>query len=311
MSKEYTIVRLSSDIIKDMATLHSRVYSTSVSEEYFKKKYNTVYTGIENVGFLAYDKRNEPVAYYGVIPCFIRSGNELILAAQSADTMTHPQHRYKGMFVELSNMTFDLCKSLNIRLVFGFPNQNSYHGAVTKLGWEETETMNLFTVPVKTLPLYSLCKKIKCARLYRWYKEFILKKMTVHEYGISNSVIKDGFAGVYRSGEYLMYKSYNPTKVLQIGDCKIWISSKQSLLIGDMEGVNENNFDGVIRRLKSLAKRSGIRKLQFICCQDLNLNRLFASSFKGEKAFPVLFQDLGSPVPLHKIKFVLADIDIF
>jgi hypothetical protein len=310
-SKPYSIVRLSSENIKDLAKLHSQVYATKIDEEYFSKKYNTAYTGVEHIGFLAYNKHNEVVAYYGVIPCFIKSGDELILAAQSTDTMTHPEHRYKGMFVELSTITFNLCVESGIRIVFGFPNENSYHGAVMKLGWQETEKMNLFTIAVNTLPLYSFFKKMKIEKLYKAYSEFVLKKTATSLHGIPNSVIKDGYAGVYRNEDYLRYKTFTPTKVLKIGESKIWISSKHNLLIGDMESVDENNFAEALQQLKSIARKSGIKKVQFLCCTGTSLNKLFESTFTPEKSFPVLFQNFGSPISLHKIKFTLADIDIF
>ena len=310
-NKEYSIIRLSKQNIKHLAQLHAQVYSTKVSEDYFKKKYNTAYTGIENVGFLVYNKNDKPVAFYGVVPCFIKFENELILVAQSTDTMTHPEYRYQGMFVELSTMTFDLCKKLNIRLVFGFPNENSYHGAVTKLGWIETERMNLFTIDVKSLPLHSFLKKIKLRKLYNLYCHYILKKWSVPLNGVDNSVLQDGFTGVDRNENYLLYKTYTSTKVLKIDDCKIWISNRNNLLIGDIEGMNQNNFTGVIHQLKNMAKKIGVKKIQFLCCEETKLDKIFASGYKSEKSFPVLFQNFGSPVSLNKMKFTFADIDIF
>lgn len=53
-----------------MAKLHAAVYGVSVEVDYFPKKYNTTYIGVEYVGFLAYDQSAQPVAYFGVIPCF-------------------------------------------------------------------------------------------------------------------------------------------------------------------------------------------------------------------------------------------------
>src|SRR5687767_8548424 len=107
-TKEYSIVRLNKANLKDVARLHSAVYTPVVDDHYFKK-YDTIYTGIENIGFIAY-KADIPIAYYGVIPCFIEFGDQKILAAQSVDTMTHPKFRMKGMFMELSNKTFELCR---------------------------------------------------------------------------------------------------------------------------------------------------------------------------------------------------------
>src|SRR4029077_1085612 len=149
--KEYFIERMSNDNLEDLSLLHKEVYGAPRPEHYFYKKYDTAYTGVEYVGFIAYNRQNHPVAYYGVIPCFIQWKDEIILAAQSADTMTHPGYRNKGLFAELSGMTFDLCKKSGIRVLFGFPNQNFYRAVINKPGWTTIETMEYFTIPVKPL----------------------------------------------------------------------------------------------------------------------------------------------------------------
>src|SRR5688572_16270280 len=311
-SKEYSITRLSKDNLADVGKLYTEVYGSAPGIEYFPKKYDTAYTGVENVGFIAYNTENMPVAFYGVIPCFIQYGNKRILAAQSADTMTHPRHRYKGMFVELSTMTFDLCRELGIFLLFGFPNQNSYHGAVHKLGWKMTGTMTCFTIPVKTLPLESLSKKLSLFnRLYKRYSRFILNKNLLPLLGVANSGLADGFAGVYRSDEYLYYKMYNPTKVISIDDSKIWISDKHGLVIGDMENINEMNFNVVISKLKRIAKKLGKRQIQFHCSPGTSLHKFFTLNYKATPSYPILFQDFGSAIPPEKLRFTFADIDIF
>jgi len=312
VDKEYSIARLAKDNLADVARLHMAVYGKAAADGYFPRKYNTAYTAVENVGFIAYAKDKRPVAYYGVIPCFIQFENEVILAAQSADTMTDPQHRYKGMFVELSNMTFDLCRQLGIRLIFGFPNQNSYHGAVTKLGWKMTEAMTCFTIPVKGLPLESLAKKIKFfENIYKKYSRFILRKKTLPLNGVSNSVLVDGFAGIYRNEEYLSYKAYSATRVISIGNSKIWINNKYGLVIGDMEGVDEINLGTIIHQLKRLAKKLGVKQIQFHCSPGTGLHQLFVKNYKAIPSYPMLFQDFGSSVPPGKVRFTFADIDIF
>jgi len=310
-SKEYRVDRLNHNNLKDLAILHSEVYGTAVDESYFVKKYDTSYTGLNNVGYLAYNPEGRAVAYYGVIPCLIRYKDEVMLAAQSADTMTHPQHRYKGMFVDLSNRVFELCRQLNIRLVFGFPNQNSYHGAVNKLGWKMTETMSCFIIPVKTLPLESVARKMRLSKIYKQYTRFVLKKRLLALQGTNNSVIADGFAGVLRNEEYFAYKTYSPTRMLKIGDAQVWISNRPGMLIGDMENVDEKNFDVVINRLKGIARSLGMRQIQFHCSPGTNLHRLFSQRFGTTPSYPELFQDFGSPIPPEKIKFTFADIDIF
>ena len=310
-SKEYRIDRLNEKNLKDLAILHSEVYGTPVDENYFLKKYDTSYTGLENVGYMAYNMDEKPVAYYGVIPCFIQYKGEVMLAAQSADTMTHPNHRFKGMFVELSNKTFDLCRHLRIRLVFGFPNQNSYHGAVNKLGWKMTETMACFVIHVKSLPLEAVARKMRLFKLYSRYTQFVLKKNLLSLHGTANSVIADGFAGVYRNEEYFAYKTYSPSRIVRTGNAKAWISNRPGIFIGDMENVDETNFKAVIYKLKRIARKLGVRQIQFHCSPGTTLHRLFSEKFEATPSYPVLFQDFGSSIPPEKIKFTFADIDIF
>ncbi len=310
-NKEYRIDRLTKSNLKDLAVLHSEVYRVPVDETYFFKKYDTAYTGQELVGYLAFNPDEKAVAYYGVIPCFIKYNGEVILAAQSADTMTHPNYRYKGIFVDLSNKAFDLCRQLGIRLVFGFPNQNSYHGAVNKVGWKFTETMACFAIPVKSLPLESAARRMRLSGWYKRYAQFVFKKNLLSLHGTASSVIVDGFAGVYRNEEYFVYKTYNASRVIKIGDAKVWISNRSGLFIGDMEKVDETNFEFIIDKLKDIARKLGVTRIQFHCSPGITLHRLFSRKFESTPSYPVLFQDFGTPVPPEKIKFTFADIDIF
>jgi hypothetical protein len=309
---EYTVVRLSKNNLADVAKLHTAVYGIAPAPDHFPRKYNTAYTGVEYTGFIAYNREGLPVAYYGVIPCFIRYGDEIMLAAQSADTMTHPKHRYKGMFVELSNMTFGLCRELGIGLVFGFPNQHSYHGAVHKLGWKMTETMDCFVIPVSTLPLEWLSKKSRgLKKIYGRYRQFILEKYAVPGKGLANAVLTDGYAGLWRSDDYLQYKLFSGAVVVRVGGSRLWLSNKQGLLIGDAEGVDGKTFPAFMQQVKKLARKLGIRQVQFHSSTGTGLHSLFAAKYKAIPSYPVLFQDFGSAIPVDKIKFTFADIDIF
>src|SRR6187402_3609887 len=123
-SAGYRIERLTEELLADLTSLHQAVYQKKIALDFFKRKYNTAFTGAMYVGFLAYDG-NQPAAFYGVIPCFINCKGNSMLAAQSADTMTHPDHRGKGFFTELAELTYQLCRTEGIQVLFGFPNQNS------------------------------------------------------------------------------------------------------------------------------------------------------------------------------------------
>ena len=309
-TREYTIVRLGKHNISDLAKLHKDVYDSDMEPGYFKHKYDTGFTGVSHVGYIAYNSHDLPIAFYGVIPCFIQHHEKIILAAQSADTMTHPQYRYKGMFVELSNMTFELCKQSGILFIFGFPNQNSYHGAVNKLGWQMKGQMVLFKIPVKAIPFNNFFFKTPLLKsIYKNYFNLVTGKHT--QTGIPNAAVADGFAGVYRDAEYLAYKSFCGAKVIRAGDAKIWVSNKPGLQIGDIEGLNENNFNDVILKLKAIAQKLGIPEIHFHCSPGTLLHRIFSAFYTGYPSYPMLFQDFGATISPDDARFCLADIDIF
>jgi hypothetical protein len=310
-NREYSIVRLDENKLNDLETLYKAVYGHKPAKDYLLKKYNTAYTGTQYIGHIAYDSENIPVAYFGVIPCFIKYNDQIVLSAQAADAMTLSQYRYKGFFVELAKNTFDLCKAAGIQLIFGFPNQNSYYGLVHKLGWKMTEYMERFSIPVDSFPLESLSQHFGWLKwMYKEYTNWVLHKNISLQPGLSNSVVAEGFGGVYRDDRYLQYKTYSNTQVIKIGNAKIWMKIQNGFIIGDLE-LTEFDFDVVIDRLKKIAKRLGAANIFFQVSPGTQVHHLFAKKYKPIPSFPVIFLDLGARIPLNKLKFSFADIDIF
>ena len=302
--QEYSVVMLSKDNLNDLDLLYKEVYGVERPNGYFTKKYDTSFTGVEYVGFIAYDKENRPAAYYGVIPCFIQSGKDILLAAQSADTMTHPEHRNKGMFIKLSMMTFDLCRQLGIRLIFGFPNQHSYPTMIKHLGWTETEKMSRFTIPTGTMWNRIFLKTSK------EHHDEVLNKLISSEPALKNSAIEEGYSSVSRNEAYMRYKTYTNSYVINMNSASLWIKVGNELTIGDII-LKENNRRYFFEEIKALAKKLKLTKISFQVSGGCNLYDLFAYNYKPIQSFPVLFKDFGSGLQLDRIKFTFADIDIF
>ncbi len=82
------------------------------------------------------------------------------------------------------------------------------------------------------------------------------------------------------------------------------------LLIGDID-VSPINFELTMRSLKRLACSLGISEIHFHACKGTTLHVLFSGWGKVLPSFPVIFKDLGGDIPTSRIKFTLADIDIF
>jgi len=307
----YRVQRLNDDNVADVEQLHMAVYGARPAPNFFAKKYNAAYTGVQQVGFIAYNNDGVPIAFYAVIPCFVRFNQKTILAAQSADTMTHPDYRFKGLFVELARRSFDLCETLGIRLVFGFPNQNSLPGFINKLGWQMTERMEYFRIRVSIFPWRGLLNKLPFfKRKLQARRQKVLERVTVKGGKIPDSIDKGEYAGIYRDDNFRQYKTYNESHVISIGDSVLWIKVNHMLLIGDAE-VKAENFNEMMHQLKKLAAKLGINEIQFHASPGTVLHRLFTIYYLPVPSFPVIFKDFGAGLELKKIKFTSADIDTF
>ena len=306
----YKIVRLTAKNITDVERLHAAVYNRQPRPGFFYKKYNTAFTGIEHVGYLAYD-RELPIAFYAAIPCFLSVNNVKVLATQSADVMTHPDYRNKGLFVELALTTFQLCRELNVKLLFGFPNQNSLHGFLVRLKWSMTETLDYYNIPTGMPSINGITKRVPFLnKFYTQYQQYVLKDYLVTRKGIENSVFKDGFAGVNRNALYLNYRTYHDTQVIKIGEAFLWVKISNAFIIGDIN-CREEEFDHVMDEVKKLAIKLGLKSIRFHTSHQTKLSSLFSARYQAVPSFYVLFKDLGARIPLDKIKFTYADVDTF
>jgi hypothetical protein len=307
----YTTERLGLNNIADMDFLYKAVYKQERPAGFFRNKYDTTYTGAKNIGYLAYNQRHQPIAFYGVIPTVIWYNGKTILAAQSADTMTHPGYRNMRLFTALANLTYTLCKQEGIRLVFGFPNQNSLPGFI-KMGWHITENLDSFQIRVGgVLPLQMIARKYQAlGPLYNWYVDKILKNYLKDKNGVQNSVLADGYNGVFRDDGYFKYKSYSPTRVIEIDGARFWIKLQNGLQVGDVENVAED-FESVLQKLKTLARKLGVTQIYFQASPQTRLHTLLVRNYTAVPAFQAGFKNIEGDLVSENIKFTLADIDIF
>ncbi|MFZ7114230.1 MAG: GNAT family N-acetyltransferase [Bacteroidota bacterium] len=102
------------------------------------------------IAFLAGDEQMI-VSQYVVLPREIICENEKVKSSLSLNTITHPDHRGKGYFIKLAEMTFSECKELGIGLTLGFPNKHSVKGFINKLKFTKIGNLPLMLKVVNPL----------------------------------------------------------------------------------------------------------------------------------------------------------------
>ena len=136
----YQFRRLHEGDLEGLADLYARCFPEPMPLTTLRNKFATPMRQ-KFVAYVATTEAGSIVASYGVYPVAMRIAGREVVGAQSGDTMTHPEHTKRGLFVRLAKLTYELAAEEGVALVFGFPNENSYPGFVKRLGWSFQDYM--------------------------------------------------------------------------------------------------------------------------------------------------------------------------
>ena len=113
---------------------------------------------------------NKIVAQYAIAPVKIKFGDRTVTAAQSVDTMTHPDYQGRGIFVALTAEVFKEAARRDVAFIYGFPNKlTSWH----EKNWHKVGNLSFMIKPVninKLVRSYIVSPKIPgiiCAGLIK------------------------------------------------------------------------------------------------------------------------------------------------
>jgi len=175
-----------------------------------------------------------------------------------------------------------------------------------------TEMMDCYIIPVSIIPAELFIKRLLpfAKKTYIRYQQKVLKDYIVNIDGIENSVLKDGFAGVNRNPHYLKYRSYRNNYVIRVGGALLWVKIRNGLIIGDID-CKPADFDEMMEKLQKIAFKLGVHRILFHTSHQTQLAAMFAERYESVPSYYVMFKDLGSKLPLDKVKFTFADAEPF
>ncbi|MFM1875602.1 MAG: hypothetical protein RL266_1339 [Bacteroidota bacterium] len=130
----YDLKRIGAEEFDLLVPLMKDCFGMDADIDYFRWKYVQNPAG-SFIGFVAVDTFTKEVgAYYGVIPqLFMLDGNQRTIY-QSCDTMTHSNHRRRGLFQKLATHCYDELRNEQKLFVIGFGGGQSTPGFL-KFGW--------------------------------------------------------------------------------------------------------------------------------------------------------------------------------
>lgn len=263
----YTFTRISSDLLSELASLMGSAYSVAPSEAELIEKFSTAGQGASYVGFIAHHNvTGEVAAFYGVFPVRVKLGGREMLAAQSGDTVTHPDHRGKGLFITLATMTYALAAECGVAFVFGYPNSSSYPGFVNKLNWSHPFNMKLWSYYVPTFPLKFIGNYVTFVRRLQ-LSLFTSLSRKLFDVRMPMELAEDiesleSTSCVIHDRVYVMQKR-NRGLILCHKSVKFWIKFDGDICIGTViDNSNGQDIKSGLRRLFILSALSGAARIK-------------------------------------------------
>jgi hypothetical protein len=266
--------------------------------------------GLPVIGFIAIHIRtNSPAAFYGVFPVQVLINGKKVLAAQSGDTMTHRQHQKKGLFVHLAQITFEECRKQGIEIIFGLPNNNSYHGFTKKLFWQQLDEVIRYDLKsrVKRPPIRKIFKKLGWNRLYNRYINLILKDYRVSDVRNFTNSININYGKIHRDRFYMDYKSDGDKVFIRLENVVFWIKLTDIFWIGDISDY-ENMNDKILIQLKKIAFRLGYNTIVFHINKSAS-GFPFLEQFKKYESEPLCFYYINKEFENTNLLITGADFD--
>lgn len=321
---DYDIKRVDTGDIPALAELTRLVWGGTIAPpvDTMKGKFRTAPFGAENIGFVAYPRNavgapsgnTVPAAYYGVFPCAARFGADEVSCAQSGDTMTHPDHRGKGLFITLALQSYELARQSGIQFVFGFPSPPSYPGFAKKLDWKFPCSMIRFNRLVPTLPVGLIRRKLgRPSRSFGAFGRTVASQLfdvgePVGAPWISNS---DRPAGIVRDERFWNYKEAD-VLFARSGNVGLALKFDGDWSIGEIMGdPSPREMRGIIRRLDLLAALTGAIRIKSWYSPGSRLSRLLEPYGRLGQSLPFGYVNFSCAHDPATLDLSFVDYDTF
>lgn len=311
MDSEYVFEAFDESHYSKFNKLYENAFGKKMPITEFKKRFDTQALGFKFVGYLALLRNTgEAVSFYGVFPLKIRIGESDFAAAISGDTMTHKNHRRKGLFRGLAGMTYQKCRELGFVMIYGFPNQQSYHGFVHSLDWKHVNDLIEWNLSFrfKISPLHKFLKRANYLfPLFNSYAHRVLKKYMVSDINSFDNSNGDKYGIVSRNDHYIHYKQSKERIFIKIESVIVWIRLSDVLWIGDFSDLGQVNKI-VVSKLKHIAKLLGYNTIRYAINKEIAIPESMLD-FKPGVNIPTCILFLEKKFGYQSFLFTPADFD--
>tara|TARA_R110000796_G_scaffold252640_2_gene389796 strand:+ start:44588 stop:45511 length:924 start_codon:yes stop_codon:yes gene_type:complete len=305
----YRYERLSDNRIADVQYLFKEVFKKNVSSEYLLKKYATDYVGVKHMCFLAYHD-SMPVAFYGAIPQLFNYDQQLFKVAHACDSITLPSHHRKGLHTNLAIRSYELMRENNIKFVYAMHSENTMR-ATKKLGWKVGESMIRYHIKILTVPIAKVTSRLGFLdSAYQRKVKRILSRFEIQA-SLLNPLHNENWLCHAYSSSFFDYKNFSPNYLIEIKGVKMWLKVQSIIHVGAFHAESTLDLKVALKDLVQVGKKIGANEIQFHVSENTAQNSQLNQLHSGLNSWTVGYLDLGSSMPLDKLKLNYGDHDTF
>lgn len=300
--------RLSDAHLGEVNALFGRVFGRSPGPDVLRRKYDTAYTGHARVAWVAADGPRA-VGFAGVLPQrFILDGT-VVPVGQFVDLAVEPRLRGGGLFRQLQERSRLLARESGLRMLWGAANDAS-RAAVVKCGWTEVARFRRRSLPVRTLPLAKVARRLGplSAPWERWAMGLV-KARTRPAWDQPNSLEGPGVLCHRYDADLERYRSFTPNARVDLGGAAAWIRLGAQLRVGDLETDGPLGVRASVARLLGLARLVGSTEVLFQTWPGTPLDVALEEVSPGLASLAIMAVD--ADVPLERLRVNFADLDTF
>jgi GNAT superfamily N-acetyltransferase len=290
--------------------LFLKVFHKRVSLEYLRGKYDTSYTGVKHLTYLAFDGER-PIAFYGALPQTFSFGDEKFLGVHTCDSITLPEYQRRGLHGALAQKAYALMRDHGVRFVYAFHSDATLR-ACAPLGWLTHHRMQVHRIPTGVPPMATAFHRSPLlGRLHDQVARRVLRARASAPDTFKNSAVTTGAMGVRYSPEFFAYKCFTPNGIIDFGGCRAWVRSGSGLWVGDLQFNDSEALGHGIIGLKRLARRLGCGHILFQTSPGTALNDELNSKHQAVDSWIVGWLPFDDDLPAASWQTNFGDLDTF
>jgi GNAT superfamily N-acetyltransferase len=289
--------------LRDLVYLFGSAFKKKLGQEYFKKKYDTAYTGVPAAAYLAY-KENDVAAFYGAIPQLWAGKERTIKVGHACEFITHPSHQRKGLNTRLAGATAERMQQSGVELMYAFHSDQT-HRAAKKSAWSDIGQMYVWEMMTHKLPISQIKHRLRLptSALQKIRAEFdeVVTPRT------DDSRITETLSDALRN-----YRSFTNNCLVQIKDVQFWLKLDAILHVGWFNAPDAGALQSALNTLSEFCKKKGIAKISFhVDGSGVNYAQLQELNCEFKPSWVIGGLELVEGLPLKQFQFDYRNFDTF